>query len=103
MCELARYIHQNAYLAAYHGRIAHCACVKIVREALREPGQALPAGAAHFVDTTGEYQLICSEPATRPDVEKCGHRSSLAPPSQLLPDQLLATLANLHLLLSGIS
>lgn len=31
--------------------LAHCACVTIVRGALREPGPALPAEANHFVDT----------------------------------------------------
>lgn len=41
----------SAYLAAHRGRITHGACVTIVREALREPGPALPAGAAYIVDT----------------------------------------------------
>jgi hypothetical protein len=41
----------SAYLAAYCGRIAHGTFATIVREALREPGPALPAGAAHIVDT----------------------------------------------------
>lgn len=47
----ARVRTSSAYLAAYLGRIAHSACVTIVREALRETGPALPARATHFVDT----------------------------------------------------
>lgn len=51
----ARYARQNAY----HRRVPGCALwqdralrrVTIAREALREPGPALPAGAAHIVDT----------------------------------------------------
>lgn len=41
----------SAHLAAYRRRVAHFDCVAIVREALRELGPALPAGAAHIVDT----------------------------------------------------
>ncbi|MGO0632058.1 hypothetical protein ACTORR_18895 [Pseudomonas sp. SAR267] len=59
----------GAYLAAHHDRITRRACVKVVREALRETGQALTAGAAHFVDTrvdTG-FRAIASD-LTKPDI-----------------------------------
>lgn len=59
----------RAYLAAHHSRITRRACVKVVREALRETGQALTAGAAHFVDTrvdTG-FRAIASD-LTKPDI-----------------------------------
>jgi len=59
----------SAYLAAYRRWVTHSDCVTIVREALRETGPALPAGAAHFVDTrvdTG-FRAIASDP-TQPDI-----------------------------------
>ncbi|MNJ40823.1 hypothetical protein D3C77_357250 [compost metagenome] len=42
----------GAYPAAYPTGFVHCACVKIVREVLRETGLILPAKAARFVDTS---------------------------------------------------
>lgn len=59
----------GAYLDAHHASITRPACVKVVREALRETGQAMPAGIGLVVDTrvdTG-FRAIASD-LTKPDI-----------------------------------
>lgn len=80
----ARMRTSSAYLAAHHSRITHRACVKIVRDGLRETGQV-----SSKINPTrgyqGGYRPICAAPASRPDVDKCWHGSGPAPLTEPYP------------------
>ena len=47
----ARMRTNGAYLDAHHASITRPACVKVVREALRETGQGTACWSCYFVDT----------------------------------------------------